>query len=398
MRENMRLQPGTNSIEILVTDRRNRRYYRNFLLKTREEARNDYFTYETRRVAATPAQPVARAPEVILAQPDGPVVIGAKERSKRVTVKGTVSSASPLATLRIGAKEIRATDFETEVVVTPADKNILVEAVDQAGNRTAVSIPVSQAPAAPQVKIEGSRYALVIGISDYGPKGPANLHGSADAKDFAGALTGPAGFRQEDVMVLTDAAATHDQIRNALRGFVARPGPDDLLIVFFAGFGLHDPKDPSNLYLAAYGTDFARVPETAVSVEELKAALKANVRARQALFLFDVNHQAGPNLAAPNNNLINNYLLRMFPDDAGKTVMVGSSVSENSIERNGHGLFARGLIEAARGSADANQDGAVSMREWVLAVSRAVRTESQGAQTPRFTLAPAERPLFAAAK
>jgi hypothetical protein len=397
LRDNMKLQPGTNTIEIVATDRRNHRFYRNFLLKTHEEVRNDYFAYESRSVA-TPAPAAARPPEVILAQPDGPVVIGAKERSKKITVKGTVSTSTPLASLRVAGKELKAADFETEVVVTPANKSILIEAVDQAGNRAAVSIPVSRAAATKQMKIEGNRYALVIGISDYGAKGPPHLDSaSRDATDFAAALTGPAGFRREDVMLLTDASAGQAPLRNALRAFVARPGPDDLLIVFFAGFGLHDPKDPSNLYLAAHDTEFGRVPESAISIDDLKSALKSNVRARQSIFLFDVNHPVGGNWATPNNNLINNYLLRMFPDDTGKAVMVGSSVSENSTEQNGRGLFARQLIEAARGQADANQDGAVTIREWFLAVSRAVRTESHGAQTPRFTLAPAERPLFAAA-
>jgi hypothetical protein len=66
--------------------------------------------------------------------------------------------------------------------------------------------------------------------------------------------------------------------------------------------------------------------------------------------------------------------------------------------RSGGGLFARHLIEAAQGRADTDRDGIITVREWFVHVSRAVKTESGGAQNPRFTLQEAERPVFARVK
>ncbi len=112
-----------------------------------------------------------------------------------------------------------------------------------------------------------------------------------------------------------------------------------------------------------------------------------------------MDHSITGEWATRNNNLINDYLLRLFSSDTGKAVMVGSSVNEASMEQsNGGGLFARNLIAAARGQADTNQDGVTSVREWFLQVSRAVRLESHGTQNPRFTLQQAEKPVFAAAR
>jgi hypothetical protein len=134
-------------------------------------------------------------------------------------------------------------------------------------------------------------------------------------------------------------------------------------------------------------------------VDDLKFTLGSNIRSRQALFLFDVDHALTGDWATDNNNLINEYLLRLFHGDAGKAVMVGSSVGENSLDQGGSGgLFARHLIEAARGQADANQDGVITVREWFLQVSRSVQRDSGGKQNPRFTLQQAERPVFAMAK
>ena len=401
LRAGMKLVPGTNTVEIQATNRHGRKFYRNFILKTREDTRNQYFAYEIKHAPSDNGG----GPELSIVQPDMPVVLAAKERSRKVLVKGAISTVHPLATLRFAGREIippnqSVFEFQQEVQVSSAN-NIVVEAVDDAGNRASVIIPVSQAGAGVPVKIEGDRYALVAGISQYSAKpGLASLPSAAlDARDFAAALTGQAGFKKENVFLLTDAGATHAQLRSALRSFTARPGPDDLLIVFIAGYGLHDPLDPSKIYLAAHDTLLGQVPETAISIDDLKSALNSSVRSRQTLLLFDVDHPVTGEWATPNQNLINEYLLRLFPGDAGKAVMVASSVGENSLDQGGaSGLFARQLIEAARGQGDANQDGLITVREWFLQVSRSVRVASGGKQNPRYTLQQAEKPVFAMAR
>jgi len=401
LRQGMKLTPGTNTVEIQATNKHGRKFYRNFLIKTHEEARNPYFAYEVKRVPGETG-----GPELMITQPDAPIALTAKEKSRSVVIKGSISTVRPLAALRVGGAELFLNGknvFEFEhAVQASAGKSIVVEAVDEAGNRTALTIPISQAGAGHPVKIEGDRYAIIVGISQYSAKPglPSLPSAGLDAHDFAAVLKEQGGFKKENVFVLTDADATHAQLRNGLRNFTSRPGPDDMLILFFAGYGLHDPLDPSKLYLAAHDTQLGQVPETALSLDDLKFTLASSIRSRQAILLFDVNHSIIGDWATRNNNLINDYLLRLFSADPGKAVMVGSSVSENSIDRNdgSGGLFARQLIAAARGQADANQDGVISVREWFLQVNRAVRLESHGTQNPRFTLQQAEKPVFAAAR
>src|SRR5260370_37147097 len=115
--------------------------------------------------------------------------------------------------------------------------------------------------------------------------------------------------------------------------------------------------DPSNLDLAGDDTQLGQVPETALSLDDLKFTLASSIRSRQAILLFDVDHSISGEWATRNNNLINDYLLRLFSGDTGKAVMVGSSVSETSIEQsNGVGLFSRDLIRATLGTAGANTE------------------------------------------
>ena len=126
LREGMQLLPGTNTVEIQATNRHGRRFYRNFLVKTREDTRNQYFVYEMKRAPGDKTG----GPEVTIAQPDAPVVLGAKERSKKVLVKGSVSTVHPLATLRIAGVERKSDqnvfDFVQEVSLAPADNKFHV--------------------------------------------------------------------------------------------------------------------------------------------------------------------------------------------------------------------------------------------------------------------------------
>ena len=170
------------------------------------------------------------------------------------------------------------------------------------------------------------------------------------------------------------------------------------MIVYFAGYGLHDPLNPEKIYLAAHDTQLGRFAETALSLDELKSTINSSVRARQSILLFDVGRAVQGEWATGNNNLVNDYLVRLFAGDPAKAVMVASNVNEVSAERGGSGLFTQQLIEAALGKADANGDGVVTAREWFLWVSRGVKGASGGAQNPRFTPIGPEKALFAVSR
>ncbi len=292
-------------------------------------------------------------------------------------------------------------EFDHEIAVTRADTGVRIEAIDTSGSRTAILIPVKASSGIRPILLGGDRHALLIGISRYAVKpGLPDLDSaSLDVRDLAEALQKHAGFKRENIRLLVDDGARHAQLRNALRNFTARPGPDDLLIIYFVGYGLHDPSDHERIYLAAYDTQLRQLSETALGLEEVRSVIAGSARSRQALLLFDVARELQGEWNFGGNNLVNAYLLRLFSGDPTKAVMVASGLGELGRDAmGGHGLFTKHLVEAATGKADWNQDGLVTVEEWFQQVARAVRAESQGKQSPKYVLRASERLIFAGNK
>jgi len=93
-----------------------------------------------------------------------------------------------------------------------------------------------------EIKTYQSKYAnslaLVIGINKYQNVSPLG-YAVNDAKAVAELLVGRFKFPKENVTLLLDEKATADEIRRTFMGYTdnGKTGPDDRLLVFFAGHG-----------------------------------------------------------------------------------------------------------------------------------------------------------------
>jgi hypothetical protein len=128
----------------------------------------------------------------------------------------------------------------------PGDNIIEITATDKAGNaaqlvRTvtrvmpAVASPVP-AQAGPAV---GDRWAVIIGVGRYDNGDvPTLRYAVPDAESIYQVLTGPAGFKKEHVLLLTDKGERKPTLRNirwALGTFLSRSArKDDTVVIFFA--------------------------------------------------------------------------------------------------------------------------------------------------------------------
>jgi hypothetical protein len=397
MRPDLRLLPGTNTLEITVEDQRRRRYYKNWILRTREVARNEWFAYD---YSLAPSDEAAAAPDLVVTEPQYPVVLE-NDRPVKVRVKGTAEGVHPIVKVLVNRRP-SPPSFEQELTVSTKDTQIVVEATDEKGNHARVTVPiVNQAKSIP-VKFSGDRYALVIGISRYKnrPGGPPNAYAAAsDAESFAAALK-RSGVTNDHMVLLQDEKATFAQIRNSFRNFVASAKRDDLLIVFFDGYALHDPHAPDKIYLAAHDTNSEQLSDTALELEDLQLLLGSNVRSHNALFLFDVSRDPGADWSFAGRNLASSYLLKIASKEQGRAVMVSASVNQYSREVQSagsyHGVFTRWMDEALDGKADWNHDHLVTAAEFFRYVVDQVRAETSGAQVPRYELADLNLPLSVA--
>jgi len=242
------------------------------------------------------------------------------------------------------------------------------------------------------------RWAVVVGISDYKydtrwdrVKGIPDLRfADRDARAFAKFLMSPQGgaFPPDHVLLLTDRKATVKEVRKAIGDFLARSLEDDLVIIFYAGHGVPDPKNPDNLYLICYDTEPGNYYGTALPMWEIDVALDRTIRSKRVFVFADACHSAGVGggRAKSLSNKFNQYIEKLAASKEGITKITASRADEISQEREnlggGHGVFTYYLLQALEGRADENRDGFVTMTEAYDYLYDRVRSDTRHSQNP----------------
>lgn len=242
------------------------------------------------------------------------------------------------------------------------------------------------------------RWAVVIGISDYKydtrrdpAKGIPDLrYANRDAKAFAKFLMSPEGgaFASDHVLLLTDRKATIKEVRKAIGDFLAQSLEDDLVVIFYAGHGIPDPRNPKNLYLLCHDTEPGNYYGTALPMWELDTALTRTVRSKRVFVFADACHSAaiGGTRGKSTSTRFNRYLEKLAVSKEGVTKITASRSDELSQEKafseGGHGVFTYYLLKGLRGEADENGDGFVTMKEGYDYLYDRVRSETRHSQNP----------------
>ncbi len=242
----------------------------------------------------------------------------------------------------------------------------------------------------------GERWAVVVGISKYehNDKGIPNLDNAAnDARTFADFLKSPegGGFKNENVLVLTDAQATSAALRRALFTFLKKAIEEDFVIFFFSGQGTPEPGISENYYLLTYDADPDDLPSTAIPTWDVDTAFRRNIKAKRAVIIADASHinsigKATGIRGVTGSNLINKYLKNLSESGEGKAIF--TATQEGQINAKTHfkgrntGLFTHYLLEALSGAADENTDGIVTLGEVIDYTTDLVSAASRGKQRP----------------
>ena len=82
---------------------------------------------------------------------------------------------------------------------------------------------------------DAKKYAIVIGINDYPGTGSDLQYTVADADEMSNVLLNT--YKFDDVIELTDAAATYNAIKTAIAGVKASAKSGDEVVFFFSGHG-----------------------------------------------------------------------------------------------------------------------------------------------------------------
>lgn len=402
---------GRNTVEIWAQNRFGRMYYSSFIVKTATQNWNADFVY-TVLPAAGASNEVP--PQVLLLEPVSAVELPPSLTNVGVRISGIASTTTAITKITVDGKSVlfkaepvkgtrqltrignteRSVTFETAVRVNRNTNQILIEAEDQLGTRTRVSVPVFIRKQGSATPVRGQKFALIIGISRY--RNSSNIpnleYADVDARSIYEFLQQPAagGFSRENMLLLANEDATLATIRRALTDFVARASTNDLLVVFFAGHGAPDAFAPQNLYVIAHDTQVKNMPDTALAMPELLRYVEQNIKSKRVVLLMDACHSAG---LAPGgtrdlpNNLANQYLEQLLYQQEGRAVITSSDVNEKSHESkkwgNGHGVFTYYVLEGLKGHADSNRDRSVSVGELFRYVRQQVRLDTNFVQNPR---------------
>jgi hypothetical protein len=387
--------PLENSIEVQATDHRGRVYYQNWIVRCGAN-HNPYFAYTG---AVSPDDPRGVPPDLVLEAPASPPAIGDNQASIRVLLKGRCSSTNPITTVRLNGQQIMSVTetsapFEYTAEVKRGIKELVLEAIDEKHHRRIVIIPVlTRQKNVVKTHVSGGRYALIVGISQYGvakDAPPPVPYAAVQARQLALELTEKAGFYKENVRLLVDEQATLPQIRSGLHDFAAKAQGDDLLLIYVAGHALHDPRSgrSDKLYLAPFGTQLSQIESTGLSFEDFEMVLNRSVRANNSFLVFDTGYEVSGDWKFPGRTLVNNYLLNLFSEQQGRSVLVAGSGGEISLAHAGEqsSSFTYWLRRAIAGDADLNGDGVVTAREIFDYISQNVKAETKGSQTPRYRI------------
>ena len=190
-------------------------------------------------------------------------------------------------------------------------------------------------------------------------------------------------FPDADTALLADETATAAEIRRVLSDSLAAAGPEDDVLVMFAGHGTRDHR------LVAHDTTPEEYEATTVPMSEL-AALFRDTQARSAICILDCCFSGG----APARVLDNTPVSREVPLDqvsfggAGRVMITASRFDEPAYEhpRLRHGLLTHALLTVltrtgAAGGGDNTVSLATAMDE-VLDIVRADAAQMGCTQTP----------------
>lgn len=219
--------------------------------------------------------------------------------------------------------------------------------------------------------IQGTRWALLIGIADYPssevyeiPKLKASVK---DVNALAEFLKHPrkGGFDPDHVFVLTDAEAKQRNILIKLEELAKLASPGDMVIFYFAGHGVYSSGDDT-VYLIPYDHDLSHMKATCINFSDLEKMVYG-MKANKVVMILDACHSAGVKpkdaRSAAGGRLLNERYLRAFRGSEGRALLLSSGVTEVSWETEEYGIFTHFLLEGLEGEADKDKDAFITFTE-----------------------------------
>jgi hypothetical protein len=259
------------------------------------------------------------------------------------------------------------------------DTQFTITAVDIIGNTDSTTITVSRQAVSPSINLTESlkpesikraasrdAVAIIIGIQNY-KRVPKAEFANSDAKEFYEYAIRGLGIKPENIKLLVDEDADEVELYKAFQNWlplqVTKNKTD--VYVFYSGHGLPSP-DGKSLYFLPHDVDKQFIEKTAVSKQEVIAALVASKPKSVTMFIdacYSGQTRNGEMMIASVRPLSVKSEASVYPSNF--TVISASSndqYSSSSPELK-HGIFSYYLMKGMEGDADNNKDGKITAGE-----------------------------------
>ncbi|MCA9803717.1 MAG: tetratricopeptide repeat protein [Cyanobacteria bacterium HKST-UBA02] len=204
------------------------------------------------------------------------------------------------------------------------------------------------------------KWALVIGISNF--KDPSlNLKYSAkDAIDFKNYLVSKGHFKPDHVKLLTDKAATRENIVSTLgeRWLTRVANRDDLVVVYVSSHGSSAKRDVAGVnMLVAYDTNIDNQLATGIPMEWLSQIIKDQVHCDRVVLILDVCHSGAAKTASKGLTRRFDFNLNDVGAGSGQIILCSSQSDQVSWESSKYpnSVFTRRLIEGLERNGNATR-------------------------------------------
>jgi len=368
------------------------------------------FESRDRRIELRRSKPQKTGPVIVLRSP--------ADRSRvddsATVVAAAVTAASGIADVAVSlnGQEVhrhadreapRSTAVTVPITLREGANTVVVTARDVDGGvrqeiatityaRAAAAVAVPPAP--PPAPVTRERWAVIVGAGRYDNRAiPPLRFAAADAEAMYKTLVEVAGFKRENVILMTERTERKPTLRNlrqVLGTFLARaPKKEDTVVIFFAGHGAPevDPRGAERDGLAKYLVPVDADPDdlyaTALPMEEIRTIFERIEAERVVVFLDTCYSGAagGRTFAAKGvrAGAVDELFLDRLGRAKGRAIITASRPSEVSLElaELGHGIFTYYLTRGLAGDADLNRDGIVSLQELYEYVAREVTRKSR---------------------
>lgn len=233
--------------------------------------------------------------------------------------------------------------------------------------------------------------ALVVGVSDYREEGIPDLeYAHRDAQAFARYLReeSPWPVAEEDLVVLTDEAATYGNFMSELTAMAERCGPNDRFLLYFSGHGSIEATsdEPMGYWLLHDAPPHSYASGGACKITTLDTCFQQIVQEKRAkVVLVSDACRSGTLAEKPfrGASATTAALAQLF---TGTIKLLACEAEQLSYESptlgGGRGLFSYYLVEGMKGQADQNENRFVDLFELERYVQDQVRQASKGKQHP----------------